>query len=38
MELTHSQVSDTKVGGDVNEAIDTLLSLGPSGLAAKAGG
>jgi 5-dehydro-2-deoxygluconokinase len=35
--LTHSQVSDTKVGGDVNQAIDTLLSLGPRALLQKLG-
>ena len=35
--LTHSQVSDTKVAGDVNEAIATLLSLGPKVLLQKLG-
>jgi 5-dehydro-2-deoxygluconokinase len=37
MSLTHSQVSDTKVEGDVNQAIDTLLSLGPKVLVQKLG-
>ncbi|MEM7347857.1 MAG: 5-dehydro-2-deoxygluconokinase, partial [Chloroflexota bacterium] len=37
MSLTHSQVSDTKVEGDVEEAIATLLSLGPRALLQKVG-
>lgn len=37
MSLTHSQVSDTKVEGDVSQAIDTLLSLGPRALLQKLG-
>ena len=37
MNLTHSQMSDTKVAGDVNEAIATLLSLGPKVLLQKLG-
>ena len=37
MNLTHSQVSDTKVAGDVEEAITTLLSLGPKVLLQKLG-
>ena len=37
MRLTHSQVSDTKVAGDVNEAIAKLLSLGPKALMQKLG-
>ncbi|MCG8350522.1 MAG: 5-dehydro-2-deoxygluconokinase [Chloroflexales bacterium] len=37
MQLTRSQVSDTRVGGDVNEAIRTLLSLGPKVLLQKLG-
>jgi 5-dehydro-2-deoxygluconokinase len=37
MRLTHSQVSDTKVSGDVNEAIAKLLSLGPKALMQKLG-
>lgn len=37
MSLTHSQISDTKVAGDVNEAIATLLSLGPTVLVQKLG-
>jgi 5-dehydro-2-deoxygluconokinase len=35
--LTHSQVSDTKVSGDVVAAIDALLSLGPQALVEKRG-
>ncbi|MCC6145768.1 MAG: 5-dehydro-2-deoxygluconokinase [Candidatus Hydrogenedentes bacterium] len=37
MSLTHSQVSDTKVSGDVDAAIDRLLSLGPKALLQKRG-
>jgi 5-dehydro-2-deoxygluconokinase len=37
MSLTHSQVSDTKVEGDVNAAIETLLSLGPKAVVQKVG-
>jgi 5-dehydro-2-deoxygluconokinase len=37
MRLTRSQVSDTKVAGDVNEAIAKLLSLGPKALMQKLG-
>jgi len=35
--VTHSQVSDTKVGGDVEAGIDYLLSLGPHALLEKRG-
>ncbi|MBV9231538.1 MAG: 5-dehydro-2-deoxygluconokinase, partial [Chloroflexi bacterium] len=35
--LTHSQVSDTKVSGDVDTAIATLLTLGPKALLQKRG-
>ncbi len=37
MTLTHSQISDTKVAGDVNAAIATLLSLGPKAVIEKVG-
>ena len=37
MSLTHSQVSDTKVLGDIDAAIATLLSLGPRALLQKRG-
>ncbi len=37
MNLTHSQMSDTEVVGDVNEAIATFLSLGPKVLLQKLG-
>ncbi len=37
MRLTHSQISDTKVSGDVNEAIAKLLFLGPKALMQKLG-
>jgi 5-dehydro-2-deoxygluconokinase len=37
MNLTHSQVSDTKVAGNVEEAIAVLLSLGPKVLLQKLG-
>lgn len=35
--LTHSQVSDTKVSGDVDAAIEALLALGPRALVQKRG-
>jgi 5-dehydro-2-deoxygluconokinase len=35
--LTHSQVSDTRVSGDINLAIRTLLDLGPQVLIQKRG-
>ena len=35
--LTHSQVSDTKVAGDVDAAIGHLLALGPKALVQKRG-
>jgi 5-dehydro-2-deoxygluconokinase len=35
--LTHSQVSDARVSGDVNAAIQTLLTLGPRVLVQKRG-
>lgn len=35
--LTHSQVSDARVSGDIQVAIQTLLSLGPRVLAQKRG-
>ena len=37
MHVTHSQVSDTKVSGDVDKAIAKLLSLGPKVLMQKLG-
>jgi 5-dehydro-2-deoxygluconokinase len=37
MSLTHSQISDTKVSGDIDRAIETLLSLGPKALLQKRG-
>ena len=37
MSLTHSQVSDTKVRGNVDDAIRTLLTLGPSTVVEKVG-
>jgi 5-dehydro-2-deoxygluconokinase len=36
--LTHSQISDTRVRGDVDAAIDALLMLGPNVLLQKRGG
>jgi 5-dehydro-2-deoxygluconokinase len=36
--LTHSQISDARVSGDIDTAIATLLSLGPRVLAQKRGG
>jgi 5-dehydro-2-deoxygluconokinase len=38
MQLTHSQVSDTRVTGDIESAIQALLSLGPKALLQKRGG
>lgn len=35
--LTHSQVSDTKVSGDVDEAVRHLLTLGPKAVLQKRG-
>jgi 5-dehydro-2-deoxygluconokinase len=35
--LTHSQVSDTKVGGDLDVAIWTILNMGPKVLVEKRG-
>lgn len=35
--LTHSQISDARVGGDVNRAIQALLALGPRALVEKRG-
>jgi 5-dehydro-2-deoxygluconokinase len=37
MSLTHSQVSDTKVSGDIDAAIAALLELGPRALLQKLG-
>ncbi len=37
MSLTHSQISDAHVSGDINVAIRALLSLGPRVLAQKRG-
>jgi 5-dehydro-2-deoxygluconokinase len=37
MTLTHSQVSDTKVEGDIEAAIATLLTLGPQAVLQKRG-
>lgn len=37
MQLTHSQISDTKVAGDTERAIETLLSLGPRAVVEKVG-
>lgn len=37
MQLTHSQVSDTKVSGNVEQAIQTLLALGPQAVVEKVG-
>lgn len=37
MSLTHSQVSDTKVNGDIDAAIAALLDLGPKALLQKLG-
>lgn len=38
MSLTHSQVSDTRVSGDIDAAIAALLALGPKALLQKRGG
>ncbi len=35
--LTHSQVSDTKVGGDVSAGIEFIMNLGPKALLQKLG-
>jgi 5-dehydro-2-deoxygluconokinase len=37
MRLTHSQVSDTKVSGDIDAAIDKILSLGAKAVIEKRG-
>jgi 5-dehydro-2-deoxygluconokinase len=37
MSLTHSQVSDTKVGGNTERAIQAMLTMGPETLALKVG-
>lgn len=37
MTITHSQISDTKVAGDVETAVATLLALGPRALLEKRG-
>lgn len=37
MHLTHSQVSDTRVSGDVDVSIQSLLALGPQALVQKRG-
>ncbi|MEW5956954.1 MAG: 5-dehydro-2-deoxygluconokinase [Chloroflexota bacterium] len=37
MSLTHSQVSDTRVSGDLEQAIRALLALGPRALLQKRG-
>ena len=37
MSLTHSQVSDTKVSGDLDAAVSALLALGPKALVQKRG-
>lgn len=37
MLLTHSQVSDTKVEGDTDSAVDTILTMGPEALVLKVG-
>jgi 5-dehydro-2-deoxygluconokinase len=37
LQLTHSQVSDARVGGDTDAAIDTILGMGPRVLAQKRG-
>ncbi len=38
IQLTHSQVSDARVGGDIDAAIGALLALGPRALVQKRGG
>jgi 5-dehydro-2-deoxygluconokinase len=35
--LTHSQVSDTKVRGDISRAVKTILALGPKAVLQKRG-
>ena len=37
MQLTHSQVSDTKVAGDTRAAVSFMLSLGPDAVVEKIG-
>jgi 5-dehydro-2-deoxygluconokinase len=37
MELTHSQISDTKVQGDTQRAIEFILTLGPKAVVEKVG-
>jgi 5-dehydro-2-deoxygluconokinase len=37
MKLTHSQVSDTKVAGDTEAAIEGMLALGPEAVVEKIG-
>ncbi len=37
VQLTHSQVSDARVGGDIDAAIQALLALGPRALVQKRG-
>src|SRR5262249_43900857 len=37
VQLTHSQVSDARVGGDIDSAIEALLRLGPYALLQKRG-
>lgn len=37
MELTHSQVSDTKVSGDTEAAIKRMLAMGPEAVVEKVG-
>lgn len=37
MSLTHSQISDTRVSGNIDDAIKALLALGPHVLAQKRG-
>ncbi|MCB9102315.1 MAG: 5-dehydro-2-deoxygluconokinase [Anaerolineales bacterium] len=37
MSLTHSQISDTRVSGDIDAAIATMLEMGPTALLQKRG-
>jgi 5-dehydro-2-deoxygluconokinase len=37
VKVTHSQISDTKVKGNIGEAVDSLLTLGPKALLQKRG-
>lgn len=37
MSLTHSQVSDTKVSGDIEQAVAHLMALGPTAVVQKRG-